>query len=74
MVAHIYHPKLQKRPRLDHCSRPAWAKKFVRPYLKVKKLDVVVAYACHPSYGGKCKIGESAPRPAWAKSETLSQK
>jgi hypothetical protein len=36
-----------------------------------KKVGVV---ACHPSHGGKCKIGSSQSRLAWAKSETLISK
>jgi hypothetical protein len=33
----------------------------------------MMAYACHPSYSKKCKIGESWSKPAWAKSKTLRQ-
>jgi hypothetical protein len=34
----------------------------------------VVVYACHPSYGGKYKIGGQKSRPAQAKSEMLCSK
>jgi hypothetical protein len=37
-----------------------------------KKLGVV-AYACHPSYGRKCKVGLCST-PAWAKGENFSPK
>jgi hypothetical protein len=51
----------------DCISRPAWAKKVVRPHLKRKKLDMVVR-TCHPSNHRKHKIGGSWSRLAWAKS------
>jgi hypothetical protein len=34
----------------------------------------MVVCACHPSYGGKRKIGASQFKLNWAKSKTLSQK
>jgi hypothetical protein len=43
--------------RTDHSSRTAQAKMFVRLHLNRKKL-VMVAHACHPSNGGKLKIGK----------------
>jgi hypothetical protein len=49
--------------REDHRSRPAWAKRFVEPYLNEKKLGKKV-----PNYIGKPKIGRSKAR---AKNETL---
>jgi hypothetical protein len=39
----------------------------MRPYLNEEKLDVVV-YTCHPSEGGRNKIGELWSKLAWAKS------
>jgi hypothetical protein len=33
-----------------------------------------LVYTCHPSHGGKSKIGGLQFRLAWEKSETLSQK
>jgi hypothetical protein len=41
--------------------------------LNRKKLGMA-ASTCHHSYSGKLKTEESQYRPAWAKSETLSQK
>jgi hypothetical protein len=40
----------------NHGSRPAWAKKFMRPELSWKKLSVAV-HASHPSYHRKPTIG-----------------
>jgi hypothetical protein len=48
-------------------------KKFTRPHLNIKKVDVVVC-ACHPSYRGKYKIKRSRSGLAWAKSKTPSPK
>jgi hypothetical protein len=48
-------------------------KKFVKPHLNEKTLDVVVC-VCNLSEGRKLKIGELQFRLAWAKSETLSPK
>jgi hypothetical protein len=54
----------------DYISRPARAKKFVRPHLNGKKLGVVVC-TCHPSDGRRLKIGGSWSSLPWAKSKTL---
>jgi hypothetical protein len=44
--------------------RPARAKKFTRSYLYRRKLGVV-KQACHPSYGGKQKMGGLQSSLAW---------
>jgi hypothetical protein len=45
---------------------------FVRHNLSEKNLGVVV-HACHPSDGGKHKIGELLSSALWVKSETISK-
>jgi hypothetical protein len=39
--------------------------------MEKEKFDMV-GCTCHPSYGGKPKIGGSWFRPAWANNENLS--
>jgi hypothetical protein len=71
-VAHTYNSSyLRDWDQEDHSSTSAWEKKVVRPYFNGKKNLGMVACACHPSNGGKPKIGLQS-RPAWAKSKTLS--
>jgi hypothetical protein len=48
-------------------------KKFERPCLSGEKMGVV-AHACQPSYGGKCKIGRPWFKLSWAKIKTFSPK
>jgi hypothetical protein len=59
--------------REDCGSRPALTKKFVRLHHKGKKPGIL-AYASHPSYSRKHKIGISQSRLAWAKISTLFPK
>jgi hypothetical protein len=51
-------PGKKKKKKKKVCETPSQWKKA--------KLGVVVSI-CHHSYGGKCKIGGSRSRPAWAK-------
>jgi hypothetical protein len=54
-VAHAYGPNyLRDGDQEGRNSRPDWAKKV---FSKKKKLLDMVALACHPSNGGKHKIG-----------------
>jgi hypothetical protein len=48
-------------------------KNFTRLHVNKKELGMV-APICHPSYGGKSKIGGSGPGQPRKKSETLSPK
>jgi hypothetical protein len=75
-VAHAYNPCYLGRLRLGNlfqASPQKKKKKFVRPHLKRKKLDMVMC-TYHSSYSGKGKIGGSWSRPAWAKGKTLAPK
>jgi hypothetical protein len=46
--------------------------KYLQDSISMENKLGVVLNACHPSYSGKHKTGESQSMPAWAKSETLS--
>jgi hypothetical protein len=71
---HTCHPKLCGRLRSGSFQFQANPReKAVTSHLNGKKLGVM-AHACHPSYGRKCKIGGSQSMPDWAINKTLSPK
>jgi hypothetical protein len=57
----------------DGGSRPARTKKFTRPHLNRKMLDMM-AFTSQSSYSWKHKIETSQSRPTWAESKTLCPK
>jgi hypothetical protein len=65
------HPKLHGRLRKDDSCKNK--KNFGDPISMEKSWEWWHS-TCHPSKGGKPKIGELWSRPAWAESKTLSSK